>query len=177
MNLPFCPYRLKLAHRMGNINGHETRITAPWLRMRLAEPETAGRICLIDATPKPGEPCIPYSRALDVRALMDTGRALPTAQAFQSAVRSIGATSLDQVIIYDRDDPPASSVLWHLFRAFGHRDTCILDGGYAAWRGASGELASRYGEQEPGTWRAQEAETASEAFTEILRFLSISRMA
>jgi 3-mercaptopyruvate sulfurtransferase SseA len=162
---------------MGNINGHETRITAPWLRMRLAEPETAGRICLIDATPKPGEPCIPYSRALDVRALMDTGRALPTAQAFQSAVRSIGATSLDQVIIYDRDDPPASSVLWHLFRAFGHRDTCILDGGYAAWRGASGELASRYGEQEPGTWRAQEAETASEAFTEILRFLSISRMA
>src|SRR5713101_1517463 len=81
------------------------------------------------------------------------------------------------VIIYDRDDPPASSVLWHLFRAFGHRDTCILDGGYAAWRGASGELASRYGAQGPGTWCEQKAETAIEAVTEILRFLSISLMA
>jgi 3-mercaptopyruvate sulfurtransferase SseA len=158
---------------MGNINGHETHITAPWLRMRLAEPETAGRICLIDATPKSGEPCIPYSRPLDVRVLMDIGAAMPTAQAFQSAVRSIGATSLDQVVIYDRDDPPASSVLWHLFRAFGHRDTCILDGGYAAWCGASGELVSRYCEHELGTWRARESDAASEAFNEILRFPSI----
>jgi 3-mercaptopyruvate sulfurtransferase SseA len=160
---------------MGNINGHETRITAPWLRMRLAEPETAGRICLIDATPKTGEPCIPYSRALDVRALVVTGRALPTAQAFQAAVRSIGATSLDQVVVYDRGDPVASSVLWHLFRAFGHLDTCILEGGYAAWRSASGELASRYSEQEPGTWRAQESNAASEAAAAILRLISTSR--
>ena len=175
MKLLFCPYGLKLAHRMGNINGHETRITAPWLRMRLAEPETAGRICLIDATPKTGEPCLPYSRALDVRALM--GAALPTAQTFQSAVRSIGATSLDQVIIYDRDDPAASSVLWHLFRAFGHRDTCILEGGYAAWGAASGELARGYSEQEAGTWRALQSETASEAFAEIPRLLGVLRMA
>jgi 3-mercaptopyruvate sulfurtransferase SseA len=144
--------------------------------MRLAEPETAARICLIDATPKPGEPCIPYSRPLDVRALVNAGTAMPTAQAFQSAVRSIGATTLDQVVIYDRDDPAASSVLWHLFRAFGHRDACILDGGYAAWRGASGELASRYCEQEPGTWRAQQSEPASEAVAEILRFRGVSRM-
>ena len=161
---------------MGNINGHETRITAPWLQMRLAEPETAGRICLIDATPKTSEPCIPYSRALDVRALVEAGTALPTAQAFQSAVRSIGATTLDQVVIYDRDNPLASSVLWHLFRAFGHRDACILEGGYAAWCAASGELASRYSEQKPGTWRAQEPQTANEAAPEILRLLSISPM-
>ncbi|MEA2978929.1 MAG: thiosulfate/3-mercaptopyruvate sulfurtransferase [Alphaproteobacteria bacterium] len=161
---------------MGNINGHETRITAPWLRMRLAEPETAGRICLIDATPKTGEPCIPYSRALDVRELTNGGSALPSAQAFQSAVRLIGATSLDQVVIYDRDDPAASSVLWHLFRAFGHLDTCFLEGGYAAWRRASGELASRYSEQEPGTWRAQESRNAREAAAEILRLIGTSRM-
>lgn len=159
---------------MGNINGHETSITASWLRMRLAEPETAGRICLIDATPMIGQPCIPYSRALDVRVLVDAGNAMPTPQSFQSAVRSIGATTLDQVVIYDRDDPSASSVLWHLFRAFGHRDTCILEGGYAAWRSASGELATRYCEHEPGTWCA-ELKTANEAFAEILRLRGVSR--
>jgi 3-mercaptopyruvate sulfurtransferase SseA len=156
---------------MGNINGHETSITASWLRMRLAEAETAGRICLIDATPKPGAPCIPYSRALDVRSLV--GGARPTAQAFQAAVRSIGTTTLDQVVIYDRDDPAASSVLRLLFRAFGHRDACILDGGYAAWCSVAGELALRYSEHEPGTWRAQERDNASATSTEILRLLSI----
>ena len=145
--------------------------------MRLAEPETAGRICLIDATPKIGEPCIPYSRPLDVRVLVDVNTAMPASQAFQTAVRSIGATSLDQVIIYDRNDPLSSSVLWHLFRAFGHRDACILEGGYAAWCSASGELAFQYSEHEFGTWRAREPELDREVLTEIQCLQELSRTA
>jgi 3-mercaptopyruvate sulfurtransferase SseA len=137
---------------MGNINGHETRISASWLRMRLAEPETAQRICLIDVTPTTLEPCLPYARALDVRALTADG--IPTAVAFQAAICAIGATSLDQVVIYDRNDPLAASVLWRLFQAFGHRDACILEGGYEAWRSARGELAPAYSEHDLGTWRA-----------------------
>jgi 3-mercaptopyruvate sulfurtransferase SseA len=136
---------------MGNINGHETRITAAWLRMRLAEAETAQRICLIDATPGEG-PCLPYARPLDVRAMSKSG--MPAAEDFQAAMRAIGATSFDQVVIYDRDVPLASSILWRLFRSFGHRDACILDGGYDAWLRAAGELADRYSKHEPGTWRA-----------------------
>jgi 3-mercaptopyruvate sulfurtransferase SseA len=137
---------------MGNINGHETRISAPWLRMRLAEPETAQRICLIDATPTMQGPCLPGARALDVSALVKGG--LPTAEAFQAAIRAVGATSLDQVVIYDRESSLAASVLWRLFKTFGHRDACVLQGGYDAWRGAGGELAVCYSVHEPGTWRA-----------------------
>jgi 3-mercaptopyruvate sulfurtransferase SseA len=141
---------------MGNINGHETRVRAPWLRMRLAEPETAQRICLIDASPAPGEPCLPYARPLDVRALVERHGGVPTSGAFEAAIRTIGTTSLDQVIIYDRDGDIASLVLWGLFRSFGHRDTCILEGGHAAWCAAGGEVTGRYSEHEFGTWRAVE---------------------
>jgi|SRR5579862_9814576 len=141
---------------MGNINGHETRVTAPWLRMRLGEPDTARRICLIDATPTADEPCLPQSRPLDVRALVEESNGLPPAHAFQAAARRIGATSFDQVVIYDRNTPLAASVLWRLFRVFGHRDTAILEGGYQAWCSAGGDLASRYSEHEAGTWRAAE---------------------
>lgn len=136
---------------MGNINGHETRISASWLRMRLAEPETARRICLIDATPTQ-EPCLPHARPLDARNLVRDG--MPRAATMQAAVRAIGATSLDQVVIYDRNNPLAASVLWRLFQAFGHRDACILDGGHEAWCSVNGEFAARYSEHDPGTWRA-----------------------
>lgn len=150
---------------MGNINGHETRVTAAWLRMRLAERETAQRICLIDATPHRGAPCLPYARPLDVRALVRHG--VPPAEVFQDAVRAIGATSFDQIVIYDRKRPLAASVLWRLFRAYGHRDTCILDGGYDAWCHAAGELAAGYLEPEIGTWRAAKAAAEYELDAEI----------
>jgi 3-mercaptopyruvate sulfurtransferase SseA len=163
------------APRMGNINGHETRITAAWLRMRLAEPETAQRICLIDATPTTDTPCLPYARALDVCALVDLSGGIPTADAFQAAVRSIGTTSFDQVVIYDRKIPLAASVLWRLFRAFGHRDACVLEGGYYAWCSASGELASRYRDHDIGTWRAGRSPADPELGGEIQRLQKLFR--
>ena len=158
---------------MGNINGHETTITASWLRMRLAEPETAQRICLIDATPTMDAPCLPYARPLDVCALAAGG--VPTADTFQAAVRSIGATSLDQVVIYDRNTPLAASVLWRLFQAFGHRDACILDGGYKAWCSVCGELASCYSANDVGTWRAQRISAPCELLAEVRRLQQFHR--
>jgi 3-mercaptopyruvate sulfurtransferase SseA len=158
---------------MGNINGHETTITASWLRMRLAERETAQRICLIDATPTRDAPCLPYARSLDVRALMACG--VPTADTFQAAVRSIGATSLDQVVIYDRNMPLAASILWRLFRAFGHRDACILDGGYEAWCSVCGQLASCYSENEVGTWQAERVPVPCELLAEVRLLQQLSR--
>ena len=109
---------------MGNINGHETTITASWLRMRLAEPETAQRICLIDATPTMDAPCLPYARPLDVCALAACG--VPTADAFQAAVRSIGATSLDQVVIEDT---------WTVSGLFGACSRRSVIGTPASWMG------------------------------------------
>lgn len=158
---------------MGNINGHETLVSAPWLRMRLAEPETARRICLIDATPGHDGPCLPYARPLDVGALLQ-GSPL-TASSFQAAVRAIGATSFDQVVIYDRDTPLAASVLWRLFQAFGHRDACILEGGYAAWRSASGDVARGYAPQEAGTWQAREGRIDGELLADIGRLQQAAR--
>ncbi|MEA2992366.1 MAG: thiosulfate/3-mercaptopyruvate sulfurtransferase [Alphaproteobacteria bacterium] len=150
---------------MGNINGHETRVTAAWLRMRLAEAETAQRICLIDATPTADAPCLPYARPLAVRTLLNDG--MPTPEEFQAALRAIGATSFDQVVIYDRNLPLASSILWRLFRCFGHRDACILDGGYDAWCTVSGELVESYSKHEAGTWRAAGVSADRELLAEI----------
>jgi thiosulfate/3-mercaptopyruvate sulfurtransferase len=100
---------------------------------------------------------------------------VPTADVFESAIRAIGATSLDQVVIYDRDNPLAALVLWRLFRAFGHRDACVLEGGIAAWRGASGDLASAYSQHEPGTWRAQRGAADTDLAADIQRLRQSAR--
>lgn len=129
--------------------------------MRLAKTETAQRICLLDATPTRGLRCLPYSRAFDIRGLMRESSGMLSAVAFQEAVQNVGATSLDQVVIYDRDDEAASLTLWRFFHRFGHSDTCVLAGGLKAWAAAGGELVDRYTKHDRGTWRALAADAAT----------------
>jgi thiosulfate/3-mercaptopyruvate sulfurtransferase len=67
----------------------------------------------------------------------DGGRhPLPSAQAFQAAMRAAGVRDDSAVVVYDDGESvPAARAWWNL-RYFGHPDVRVLDGGYRAWAAA-----------------------------------------
>ena len=61
---------------------------------------------------------------------------LPSAQAFQAAMRRLGVSDGRPVVAYDDADSTAAARAWWLLRYFGHSSVQVLDGGFRAWRDA-----------------------------------------
>jgi len=61
---------------------------------------------------------------------------LPSAQAFQAAMRRLGVRDGRPVVAYDDADSTAAARAWWLLRYFGHSSVRVLDGGFQAWRDA-----------------------------------------
>jgi thiosulfate/3-mercaptopyruvate sulfurtransferase len=66
---------------------------------------------------------------------------LPPAAQFAEVVSRLGISSGDHVVVYDASGTNFSAPrVWWMFRAYGHDDVSLLDGGLAAWRAAGGSL-------------------------------------
>ncbi|MPZ61492.1 MAG: sulfurtransferase [Propionibacteriales bacterium] len=64
----------------------------------------------------------------------DGGRhPVPSAEAFQSAMRRHGAGNTTPVVVYDAATGTVAARAWWVLRYFGQPDVRLLDGGYAAW--------------------------------------------
>lgn len=83
---------------------------------------------------------------------------LPTAEAFEHAMRDLGVTEARPVVAYDLGDAMPAARAWWTLRYFGHPDVRVLDGGYPAWT-ASG------GPEEPGATAGAATAAASGTFT------------
>ncbi|XP_006006937.1 3-mercaptopyruvate sulfurtransferase [Latimeria chalumnae] len=83
---------------------------------------------------------------------------LPSADAFAQYVGKLGIDSRTHVVVYDGSDWGSFSAprVWWMFRAFGHRDVSVLDGGLRNWiregNPVSGEAPSL--SPGPGEFRA-----------------------
>ncbi|MFN2463519.1 MAG: sulfurtransferase [Candidatus Dormibacteria bacterium] len=79
---------------------------------------------------------------------------LPSARAFQVAMRAAGISGDSRVVVYDAAGGFSAARLWWLLRHFGHAAAAVLDGGISAWRASleQGEVAVR-----PGQFTAAEA--------------------
>jgi thiosulfate/3-mercaptopyruvate sulfurtransferase len=67
---------------------------------------------------------------------------LPSADAFQAAMRRAGVDDDRPVLVYDENDSVAAARAWWLLRYFGHRPVQVLDGGYQAWLAADEPIES-----------------------------------
>ena len=82
----------------------------------------------------------------------DGGRhPLPTADAFQAAMRTAGVSGERPVIVYDAGTSVAAARAWWLLRYFGHPRVSVLDGGFGGWVAAGlpierGEIAAEPGD-------------------------------
>jgi thiosulfate/3-mercaptopyruvate sulfurtransferase len=76
--------------------------------------------------------------AFDIDAVADPAAALPhtlpDADTFAAHVSRMGISNSDTVIVYDRGGMHmAAARAWWMFRAFGHDNVRVLDGGLPSW--------------------------------------------
>lgn len=75
---------------------------------------------------------------------------LPSREALEVAARRWGLREDDAVVVYDGGPSFGAARAWWLLRHAGVRDVRVLDGGYAAWALAGGEVESGPVEPSPG---------------------------
>jgi len=81
---------------------------------------------------------IPGAVFFDIDEIADTESGLPhmlpPAEKFASRVRRLGLGNGNRIVVYDAQGfTLAAARVWWMFRAFGHRDVAVLDGGLPKW--------------------------------------------
>jgi thiosulfate/3-mercaptopyruvate sulfurtransferase len=61
---------------------------------------------------------------------------LPPPNVFIEKAQALGIGDGDHIIVYDQPGSCAATRVWWTFRAFGHHDVSVLDGGLAKWLAA-----------------------------------------
>ena len=67
---------------------------------------------------------------------------IPSAKEFAETAASLGISNETNLVIYSASSPLWATRLWWLFRYFGHKNVCVLDGGFQAWIAAGYLLES-----------------------------------
>jgi thiosulfate/3-mercaptopyruvate sulfurtransferase len=80
---------------------------------------------------------------------------LPTTADFEAAMRRVGVRDDRPVVVYDDWQGRAAGRAWWLLRFHGHPDVRVLDGGWAAWTAAGGEVTSDEPAVGPGDFTAR----------------------
>ena len=128
-------------------------VSADWLKEHISAPD----IRIIDATwfapftnpAQTGRQAymdghIPGAHFFDIDAIArqdtDLPHMLPDPVMFSSRVRKLGIGDGNRIIVYDQNGFFASARVWWMLRVMGHQDVKVLDGGYAAWLAAGGEV-------------------------------------
>ncbi|KAG6555412.1 hypothetical protein Mapa_002639 [Marchantia paleacea] len=81
---------------------------------------------------------VPTALFFDVDGVVDPTselpHMLPTEAAFAAAASALGLSNEDSLIVYDGKGLFSAARVWWMFRAFGHENVWVLDGGLPKWR-------------------------------------------
>jgi thiosulfate/3-mercaptopyruvate sulfurtransferase len=151
------------ADRFGSSGEPHDLVSAAWLAEGLRDPS----IVIVDASVARGPAAsvnwaaeraafeaghIPGTRFADlVSDFSEPGARFaftrPSGQRFAAAAGAIGLVNGRRVVFYDNSTGIWAARLWWLFKAFGHDQASVLDGGLTAWRAEGRAL-----EQGSGGW-------------------------
>lgn len=124
----------------------EPLVSPIWLNEHLHDAD----LVILDATiPKIGEVgphplaeiCIPGARYFDLNGIFsdhatDLPHNLPSPEVFTQASRELGINANSRIVIYDHHGIYVSPRVWWMFRAMGHENVAVLDGGLPHWLAA-----------------------------------------
>ncbi|MBB3932075.1 thiosulfate/3-mercaptopyruvate sulfurtransferase [Kaistia hirudinis] len=82
----------------------------------------------------------------------------PSAERFSDAAGQLGLTGQERVVLYDGSTGIWAARLWWLFRAFGHENVAVLDGGLTGWKAAGHALEAGLPEPVAPGWFPVRAE-------------------
>lgn len=119
-------------------------VSTAWLAERLGTPD----ISIVDATwlLAPGDRAparefqerhIPGAFFFDIDEVSDAANPLPhmlpSPEKFASRMRQVGVMDGQRVVVYGNGALMAAARVWWTFRAMGHEDVVVLDGGFEKW--------------------------------------------
>ena len=122
-----------------------TLVSTQWLAEHLQAPD----VQVVDASwylPDMGRDAkaeymaahIPGAVYFDIDEICDTDsphpHMLPSQEKFSSRVRRLGLGDGNRIIVYDGLGMFSAARVWWMFRAMGHEDVAVLDGGFPKWR-------------------------------------------
>jgi len=129
-------------------------IEIDWLKKNLNNPE----IKIIDGTwhmPGSGingfdifkEKHIPNAIFIELDEVSDINSDLPHMMPdenyFSEKISSLGISNNDHLIIYDMYGMFSAARIWFMFKAFGHNNISLLNGGFPAWLDSGGEVSNK----------------------------------
>ena len=80
---------------------------------------------------------IPGAVFFDIDEIADTDNPLPhmlpSPEKFSARVRKLGLGDGNKIVVYDTSPMTGACRVWWMFRAMGHKDVAILDGGLPKW--------------------------------------------
>jgi thiosulfate/3-mercaptopyruvate sulfurtransferase len=74
---------------------------------------------------------------------------------FSQSVQELGISNSSKIVVYDGAGLFSAARVWWLFRAFGHADIAILDGGLPAWIEKGFEVTNFVTDINPGNFAAK----------------------
>ena len=80
---------------------------------------------------------------------------LPVPDLFAAKMQALGIADSDDVVVYDQPGSYAASRVWWTFRAFGHGQVSVLDGGLAKWLAAGLPITDRPARQRQASFTAR----------------------
>jgi len=91
-----------------------------------------------DAKAEYNEAHIPGAVYFNIDEISDTSspypHMLPAPEKFASRVKAMGLGDGHRIVVYDGAGLFSAARVWWMFRAMGHRDVFVLDGGFPKWR-------------------------------------------
>ncbi len=146
----------------------KTIINANWLQENKQDP----KLIVLDAsinkvggkgdTAPPSQIGIPGTRFFDLKNKFSNQQSslpntIPTQEDFSRECQTLGINKDSKIVVYDKTGIYSSPRTWWLFKAMGHDNVAVLDGGLPEWIRAGGALAENdlnYGEK-PGNFKAE----------------------
>lgn len=138
---------------MTKIKIQNSIVSVEWLK----ENFSAENLIILDASMKPvtnvgdaiAEMYIPNSLRFDFdKDIKDMNTTLPhmmpTPEFFQDEVQKLGINQDSAIVVYDNVNIYASPRAWWMFRAMGHENVAVLDGGLPAWIQAGYETVTTH---------------------------------
>ena len=133
---------------MSNIQIPSSLVTVQWLAQNLK----ADNLVILDASMKPVGPvssdapqeapaCIPGARRFDfdndIRdKSTDLPHMMPSTEFFTEEMQKLGIHKNSAIVVYDYVGVYSSPRAWWMFRAMGHDQVAVLDGGLPSWKNA-----------------------------------------
>lgn len=125
-------------------------VSVKWLN----EQQDKSKVIIVEAKMKPVKAAddwesgnkIPNAVMMDINAdfsILDTDlpHMMPSDEYFSAAAQNIGINKHSVIVVYDQVGTYGSARAWWMFRAMGHKEVYVLDGGYPAWKEAGFETA------------------------------------